>query len=263
MKKVAIIVVSRNRPDLVKRQIEELSKLGKKVEKEIHVVECGTDPDKLNHRYMTMWYKDEPFKGKCYAHNEGLNHVMSFDKDKKNDYYLFLHNDIFFDKDNKFDPLDKMVEIMEKHKQIGVLSPTEKNSPYPDGRPRTDSWHKVSTCDYLCLMMGRSDLENVGFLNPDFKYCWGAIHELSYKLYKRGLCVAYCDAVHMTHLGGSTYGKNTKTISREEYQKRAKQFAATYFRRAYGENWDKEFSKHLPKDIKINTYKEHRKLWES
>jgi len=251
--RVAVLIVGRNRPDLEKKQNKQFDAL----EKQEHEHEV----DRI---FIECSEKD--FKGKCYGHNRGLDDLKKHGRFEDYDYFLFMHNDVFFPNREYGDPIDVMITTMENHKQIGVLSPTEHGSSYPDAQPRPfpeSYWRKVSTCDYLCIMMRRSTLENVGFLNPDFKYCWGAIHELSYKLYKRGLCVAYEDKVQMRHLGGSTYGKKTGTISRDEYQKRAKRFAANYFKKTYGDRWDEEFTKHLPKDIKINTYKEHKKLWES
>jgi len=251
------MIVGRNRPDLEKKQNKQFDKL----EKQKHEFEVDR---------IFIECNEKDFKGKCFGHNRGLDDLKKHGRFEDYDYFLFMHNDVFFADDRIYgDPIDTLVATMELHKQIGVLSPTEFGSSYPDAQPKhlswgsKQTWHKVSTCDYLCIMMRRSTLENVGFLNPNFKYCWGAIHELSHKLYKRGLCVAYDDKVQMKHLGGSTYGKKTGTISRDEYQKRAKRFAANYFKKTYGEKWDEEFSRHLPKDIKINTYKEHKKLWES
>jgi hypothetical protein len=75
--------------------------------------------------------------------------------------------------------------------------------------------------------------------------------------------VAYCDKVTKKHLGGTTYGKVKGAVSRDEYQHSAKEFAAHYYVEHYGNKWDDEFSKVLPPEIKFNTFKMHRILWES
>jgi len=124
-------------------------------------------------------------------------------------------------------------------------------------------FHLVSACDYLVLLVRAESVNEVGFLNPDFLYCWGAIHEFAYKLYSRGWQVAYCDNVTMRHLGGTTYGKVKGTVSREDYQRRAKEFAARYFVEHYGSRWDDDFSKVLPSQIKYSFFKETRRQWES
>ena len=123
----------------------------------------------------------------------------------------------------------------------------------------------ITTCDYLFFIMRGSCINQQGlFLNPAFQYCWGAIHELTYKLYKSGWKVAYCNKTGFEHFGGTTYGKVKTVISRGTYQRRARVFAASYFKDVYGANWDILFTKALPKNIKFqyNTYKLHKKSWE-
>lgn len=262
---IATVIVHRNTPELVDRQVKQIQamtdvckkKSFPKLKNDILVVDCGGDEDKRT-KYPSYWYSDPDFRGKCYGHNVGLNQLKS----KRYDYYWFNHPDLDFDGD--MNCLEKLLQVMEKQGEIGLLSPIH-STPYAgrDQNGLQSSWHKVSTCDYLSLLIRGECIEKIGFLNPDFKYCWGAIHEYSYKLYKNGWCVAYCDNAHVTHLGGSTYGKkHTKTISREEYKKRAKMFARKYFVENYGENWDEEFSRYLPSEVKVNTYKIHRRFWE-
>ena len=262
---IATIIVHRNTPELVDRQVKQIQtmtsickkKSFSNLKNDILVVDCGSDENKRTN-YPSYWYSDPDFRGKCYGHNIGLSQL----KPKRYDYYWFNHPDMDFDVD--MNCLEKLLQVMEKNSEIGLLS-SKHSTPYPgrDQKGLHHSWHKVSTCDYLSLLVRGECVEKIGFLNPDFKYCWGAIHEYSHLLYKNGWCVAYCDDAYVTHLGGSTYGKkHTKTISREEYIKRAKMFARKYFVENYGENWDKEFSKYLPPEVKVNTYKMHREFWE-
>ena len=122
-------------------------------------------------------------------------------------------NDVVFDEG--VDASRILVDTMEADPRLAILSPTCNDRSYPgsDRRPG-GGWRPVTTCDYLGFMMRASAMEEVGFLSSEFKYCWGAIHELSYKLYRGGWFLAYSDDVTYTHLGGSTYGvKGTGTIS--------------------------------------------------
>jgi hypothetical protein len=156
------------------------------------------------------------------------------------------------------------VEAAEAAKELAIVSPVELDSGYPGSRPVAGSrFRLVSTCDYLGFLLKADAVEEAGFLNPDFKYSWGAIHELSYRLHRAGRRLAYCDRVVMKHLGGTTYGRTRNTVSRAEYQKNAKAFCAEYFRRTYGEDWDALFTQVLPPEVSVNTFKLHRKLWES
>ncbi len=157
-----------------------------------------------------------------------------------------------------------MASVMAANSHIGVMSPAEPEGPYPSCAPEKGrDYHPVSTCDYLALFVRGECVEKYGFLNPAFKYSWGAIHEYAYRLYTDGWKVAYCDRVTMRHLGGTTYGKVKGAVSREKYQLLAKQFAARYFVETYGKEWDTLFGNVLPEDIAINTFPRHRRLWET
>ncbi|MEC4986484.1 MAG: hypothetical protein SAJ37_22980 [Oscillatoria sp. PMC 1068.18] len=256
---VAAIIVNRNRPDLTDSLVEQLQNFGKNQSKDIFVIECGSDEDKQS-KYASFYYPDPEFRGKCYGHNRGLQYVL--EEHGRYKYYWFLMNDLVFESEP--DPIDKLIEILAAEPRMGIISPTERDSNYPSSRSQSGRrWHKVSTCDYLALMMKDECLREVGFLNQDFLYSRGAIYELSYKMYRDNWFIAYCDEVVMKHLGGTTYGATADTISREEYLKKARLWAANYFRNTYGEAWEELFSKYLSEDIEINTYKKINKKWNS
>jgi hypothetical protein len=256
---VAAIIVNRNRPDLTDALVEQLQALPSTNRARIIEIECGSDPDKRS-RYANYTYDDPDFRGKCYGHNCGLDFVLG--RHGRFRYYWFLMNDVVFEPGS--DPIATLTEVLASEPRMALVSPTELDSVYPGSEPDAGQrWHMVSTCDYLALLMKDAAQREVGFLNPDFKYCWGAIHELSYKLYRDGWFLAYCDAVRMKHLGGTTYGAGTNTISRAQYRREAQRWAARYFLRTYGPRWDELFSQHLPPQITRNTYRAHRRFWES
>ena len=256
---VAVLIASRNRPDLIQQSFGQFASDGYE-NKYCSVIECGTDRSLITD-YPSIWYSDEDFLGKCFGHNVGLQ-ILKLRQPY--DYYIFCMNDVFIEKEQHF--VRNLVEVMEANPDIGVLSPTETNTSYPGANPSGVGLRTVTTCDYLFLVIRGSLVERFGFLNPKFKYCWGAIHEYSYFTYGAGFRVVYYDDISYRHLGGSTYGqKNTATISRADYKRNAKNFAADYFIENYGEDWDSIFwstasSQHK---IEINTYAIHRKVWES
>lgn len=257
-KDLAIIIVNRNRPDLTDALVEQLQPLGSKVSKDIFVIECGSDPDRRS-RYESFSYEDPDFSGKCYGHNRGLDWVL--ENHGRYRHYWALMNDLVFTSEP--DPIGTLVEILDSEPRMGIVSPTERDSHYLMSKPRPGRrWHKVPTTDYLALMIKDECLQECGFLNRDFKYCWGAIHELSYQLYRRGWFIAYCDEIVMKHLGGTTYGKAAKTIKRNEYIYKARKWAAEYFVDTYGNDWDRVFAACLPPDVQ-NTYDRHRRYWEA
>lgn len=257
--KIAVLIASRNRPDLVEALTQQLAR-SMTLPHDVYVVECGTDRDKLS-PHSNLWYADPEFRGKCFGHNLALQAAQIAGR---YDYYFVLMNDVVFEPG--VDPARALIDQLEREPRMALLSPTDVDGGYPGAERRgRDGWRAVTTCDYLGFMLRASAVDEVGFLNPEFKYCWGAIHELSYKLYSHGWFVAYSDEVTYKHLGGSTYGqKGTQTISREEYQQRAKRFAFDYFRRHYGDNWDELFwAAAQGHGIERDTFAEHKRLWSS
>jgi hypothetical protein len=255
---VAAIIVNRSRPNLVDSMVRQLRSMGQHLSMDIYVVEMGSDRNELS-RHCSLYYDDPDFRGKCYGHNVGLRLARSRGDYR---YYWILMNDLVFEEG--VNTIGELVRVADAHPEIAVLSPTEPGSDYVNCRPKPDrEFHLVTTCDYLALLVRAEAINAVGFLNPVFTYSWGAIHEYAYKLYSKGWQVAYCDRVTMKHLGGTTYGAVKDTISRREYQRRARIFAARYFVEHYGSKWDEDFSKVLPPQVEINAFGLHRRLWEA
>jgi 2-polyprenyl-3-methyl-5-hydroxy-6-metoxy-1,4-benzoquinol methylase len=162
------------------------------------------------------------------------------------------------------DPSAILVETLERESRMAILSPTNIEGGYPGATPQAGGdWRAVATCDYLGFMLRASALEECGFLDPVYQYCWGAIHELAHRLNTCGWFVAYSDRVSYRHLGGSTYGaQGTKTISREEYQRNAKRFAFDHLREKYGADWDETFwAAAQPFGARENTFGMHKQYW--
>jgi|GEM_PF-1163603 len=260
--RICALIASRNRPDLVDDMVARLS-ANTSLDIDFVVVECGTEGAKMS-RHSSLWYADEPFRGKCYGHNLALAEARqrAAQAGVDYDYYWVLMNDVVFD--DGVDAARILVDTLEREPRLAILSPTNADSAYPGcARRPGGGWRTVTTCDYLGFMMRADAVEEVGFLNPAFRYCWGAIHELAYKLYRAGWCVGYSDEVTYQHLGGTTYGApGTNTISRDEYQELARRFANDYFVTEYGDDWHTEFfAATRGHDIEIDTFALHRELW--
>ena len=193
--KTAVLVASRNRPDLVEQFANWLGR-NVRVPHDLFVVECGSDPERIS-PHATLAYEDPDFLGKCFGHRLLVQQARSAGP---YDHYWVLMNDLVFPDGE--DALARLIETLEREPRMAVLSPTERGSDYPEGEPRPEGgWHAAATCDYLGFLMRGSALEEVGFLNPVFRYCWGAIHELSYQLHRRDWFLAYSDDVSYRHLG--------------------------------------------------------------
>lgn len=260
---IAIVIVNRDRKDLTDYLCEQILNFsnGNNLSYDLYVVDIGSAPEGRS-RFTTIEYKDVDFRGKCYAHNVGVRQAALTANYR---YYWVMMNDLRFD--NQPDALSRMARIMDSNPEIGIMSPTNigVGKEYPGSSPeKGQAFRKVSVCEYLSLMMRSEVLKQVGFLNPDFKYCWGAIHELSFKIYSTGKwCLAYCDEVQFEHLGGTTYGKIKSIVSRNEYMDNAMKFAMHYLITNYGYDWDTKFAAALPKDIRERgTYSMHRNSWQ-
>lgn len=252
---VAAIIVNRDRPDLTDTLVEKLNKDAPFVD--TYVVEMGSTN---RSKYESVYYDDPDYRGKCFGHNVGLRHAM---KQKRYDYYIVMMNDVM---PLENDTIQTLIRMMNKYKGVGLMSPSEPTGRYPSCKPtQKHDLTYITTCDYLFFIIRGSCVNQQGlFLNPAFQYCWGAIHELSYHLYKSGWKVAYCNKARFKHFGGTTYGKVKKVISRGAYQRRARLFASKYFRETYGSDWDVKFTRALPSKLKFqyNTYILHKKSWE-
>lgn len=257
VKDVAVCIVNRDRPDITDSLVENIHKHKGDLSVDIYVIEMGSKDKSKN---MSFYYDDPNFRGKAYGHNVSVRYAKARGKYR---YYFTVMNDVYFTTPER--GLEKLVAIADANPSIGILSPTEPDSGYAGGicKPiKGRDFHCVSQCNYLALLVRGECLDKVGYLTPEFKYCWGAIHELSYKMYSNEYKVAYCDAVQMYHMGSSTYGKVKSAVSREEYLKNAQMFAARYMVEHYGKKWDKLFSSVLTDDVMFNTYTKHRDKWE-
>lgn len=270
--KISVLIVSRNRPDLVQAQLEWLSR-NATLPHDVYVVEAGSDRDKIfdpvdHPNVTTLRFEDPDFRGKAFAHNIALEEARRAARrsGQNYDYHWVLMNDVVFA--DGVDAMRTLVETMEREPRLGILSPTCEDGLYPaSGARPTPGWRPVTTCDYLGFMIRGEVVETIGFLNPSFRYCWGAIHELSFLVHSNGLCVGYSDDVTYRHLGGTTYGaQGTNTISRDEYQRRAKRFAYAYMTRTYGSGWPQRFFAAAQETvgrgaIEIDTFDEHSHYW--
>ncbi len=262
-KDLAIVLVNRNRRDLTDSLCQQIGSFNNthNLSYDIFVVDIGSEPEERS-PFTTIEYEDKDFRGKCYGHNVGIRQA-ALTADYR--YYWVMMNDLLYD--DQPDAMDIMIQLMDNHPELGILSPTsiEKGRDYPGSKPQKgQTFRKVPVCEYLSFMMRGEALKSVGFLNPNFRYSWGSIHELCYKLYRTGKwMVAYCDTVHYDHLGGTTYGQTKNVVSRAEYNENAKKFAAHYFIENYGHDWDKRFESALPPEVTLrDTYARHRAYWQ-
>ena len=240
---LATIIVHRNRSDLADKQLERVKELTKHagVNNKIIIVDCGGDKHTVNPYY---WYSDPEFRyGKIKGHVVGLE-LLGLDYD-----YIWLnHPDLEFEDDNT---LKKLIDIMERNTGIGLISPLF-NGYYTGkdiiGEPQ--DWHPVGCVDYLSFFIRGEALRMVGPLDEEFHYSVGADLDYGYRMWSHGWIVAFCDAVTMHHLGGTTYGaEGTNTISRQHYKRLSGVQAFRRLKEKYGDNWGEYMSGDIPRGM--------------
>lgn len=125
MKRVAVIVLNRNLPEVTDRLCDRLHKYDG-AHCDIFVVEAGSDTDKTS-RYATWWAKwpDAVLQGLRYSRgmNYGLSMLWNEGNFSKYDAFLLLTNDTEFNEEPVVAPL---MAIMDSHPCIGILSPCGK-----------------------------------------------------------------------------------------------------------------------------------------
>ena len=125
-KKIAVIILNRNLPLITNKLVNNINKKNS-IDKDIYVVEAGSDKKKLS-KYCTWHIKDDSTKknGLRYPRgmNCGLSNLYFENKIQDYDYFLLLTNDTEFKGKNY---LNKLVKIMETNKKIGILSPCSKD----------------------------------------------------------------------------------------------------------------------------------------
>ncbi len=121
-KRVATIILNRNLPEITDNLCHHLSFHDSDFT-DIFVVEAGSDKDKLSKN--TTWYADwEQSKKNGLRYNRGMNYGLSklYLENKFHNYdaFFLLTNDVELEKKAS---IKIMLEILDEHKKIGILSP--------------------------------------------------------------------------------------------------------------------------------------------
>ncbi len=121
-KKVAVIILNRNLAEETDALCAQIEKYDASIA-DIYVVESGSDPAKLSKH--CSWHvndADTTQNGLRYARgfNYGLAQLYKEGKFANYDYFFLCCNDISFDQTAI---ITKLVEEMEKHPRLGILSP--------------------------------------------------------------------------------------------------------------------------------------------
>jgi hypothetical protein len=121
-KPVATIVLSRNLPEVADRLVERFKRYDEDLS-DIYLVESGTDSDLVSEHcsYWANWPEATAAGLRyCRGFNYGLTRLLFDGKFGDYDYYFLVCNDAVLGDEPVVGP---MLEIMEAHPRIGILSP--------------------------------------------------------------------------------------------------------------------------------------------
>ncbi|MDC0408502.1 hypothetical protein OAM36_03065 [Candidatus Pelagibacter sp.] len=126
MSRVATIILNRNLPEVTNKLYEHLQKYDQNLT-DVFVLEAGSDPDKLS-KYCTWYVKEKNTIKHGLRYNRGMNYALLnlYNEKKWNKYdaFFLITNDTELSLKKTIDPL---ISIMDKHKNLGILSPISKN----------------------------------------------------------------------------------------------------------------------------------------
>lgn len=125
MKKLAVIILNRNLPKVTDKLYNKLKKSNKNTD--IYILESGSDKKLLSKNYT--WHANWPeAKKKGLRFSRGMNYALiqliKANKFEFYDYFLLITNDTEFE---NYSIKNKIDNIFNKHKKLGVLSPCSKN----------------------------------------------------------------------------------------------------------------------------------------
>jgi hypothetical protein len=226
MKKVAVLILNRNLPNVTEKLYRKIKKNNGNLV-DIFVIDSGSLKNNISK--LTTWkadWKSAKAKGLRYGRgmNFGLSQLWKEKKFKKYDAFLLLTNDIEF---SNYKFISKLIRIMNKHKKIGILSPCSKNwgeKIYLKKDKTKYFWFIHNAC-YLLRREFIEDIANIkkpNFLNFLFDGSnfrgYGIESELIAKAYMNGWSAAITSEVWAEE--NESYLKNfSKEIRTENFSK--------------------------------------------
>lgn len=167
MKPIATIILNRNLPVPTDNLFEHLLKYDEK-ETDIYVLEAGSDKNKLS-KNMTWHANTETINSNGLRYSRGMNYaLLNLWKEKKWDKYdgfFLITNDTELSNKKTLKP---MIEILNEHPRIGILSPCSSNW----GEKHLLNKDKIKYFWFIhnnALLLRRDFIEDImEYENPDY-----------------------------------------------------------------------------------------------
>lgn len=255
MDKVCILVVSHNFPEITNKLCNDIIKYTKLVEYDLHVIETGSDLNKLSD-FTTLWVKDgcRMTRGfnilKQYA--DLTNKIKGFEPYYS--YMLFVNDAVYIDEQ---DLIGSLYTSMKKIPDCGQIHPYQNNVTLTHQRLTKMSENmirKESFAEIVCPMISAEAWNKCGenLLDNRFFYGWGLDYDIPYQLHKNGYRTYISDRVGIYHKPFTTYLNRNKTneaLSPESFVNNARINMQKVMIEKYGNDWTNYLINNVPDDV--------------
>jgi hypothetical protein len=253
MKKVAILVVSHNNPELTDSLCDGIIARTHGVDYDLHVIETGSNLVKLS-RYMTLWVNEgvRMTRGfnllKQYADFTAKQKGYSYEA-----YHLFVNDAHFIDDQDMTTILFN--EMMDK-KDCGQINPYQRNLVTPHHRQNRMAGkgaRKESFSEIICPMIRAEAWNSIpDLLDNRFFYGWGLDYDIPHKLHTNNWRLYISDTVGIHHQAFTSYREKEKTEEKLEvgqFVNIARENMNRGFVEKYGEDWKSVIYRGIPQDV--------------
>lgn len=263
MDRIAILVVSHNYPDLTDSLCNDIIKNTKEVEYDLHVIETGSDLDKLS-KFTTLWVSDgcRMTRGFNILKQYADFCLMNKKGEKYSAYMLFVNDAKYIDNSDLVSTLYKELKSLP---DCGQIHPYQQNIGYPHLRlsklTQTET-RKESFAEIICPMISAKAWNECGdsLLDNRFFYGWGLDYDIPYQFHKKGYKTYITDKVGIYHNAFTSYREKhiTKEImDKSQFINVARKNMLEEMQKKYGSNWMEILLNAVPDDVS----KESLYLW--
>lgn len=237
--KTLIGILSYNSPLLTDRLVENIKSLVN-LPYDLIVYDNGSLTDKVS-KYTTS-------RGETNCRmTRGFNEIIKIAKEsgQNYDYFWFFTNDCYFI--TKIDPLQSMLQRMNKYPNLGILHPSmdqRVNVCYDIKNEKQSGVKIVTEYDFVCPMFSKRGLDAIGGnFNHDLFLGWGIDYESSFLVRKNGMQVGINHDLIVMHNTSSTYnnGLDCKFKNKEQYYDSAFEEMYSVLNNKYGIYWNIHF----------------------
>jgi GT2 family glycosyltransferase len=254
-KKICVMVVSHNFPELTDSLCENIISHTRGVEYDLHVIETGSALDNCS-KYTTIWVKDGCRMTRGFnLLKQHADSVLKYKTGQKYDAYMLFVNDAKFI--NNEDMISVLYSEMEKLSDCGQIHPYQSNIYAPHhllGKITKNKTRKESFSEFVCPMISAAawDKCGEGLLDNRFFYGWGLDYDMPYQFHKNGFKTYITDKVGVFHDPFTSYKNKEKTkekLNVNEFVSLARNNMHNVFIEKYGKNWMQKIIDAVPEDV--------------